>query len=507
MNSHQCKKHAKEAAKTLALKSDSLLTRRTILRGLATSGVFISLPHLLRAQFPPQSVIDEDPLRPRYHLMPKRGWMNDPCGPVFFKGKYHIFFQYNPGASVGADMHWGHAVSSDMIHWLHRPVALAPTPGGADAGGVWTGTIVIDNGVPTILYTGVAQVSVEQATIWGSRPPLRETENLATSVDDTLDRWNKLPQPVISAPPQGMKVTGFRDPTPWREGDTWYLLIASGEKGNGGNVLLYKSPDLRHWEFQHIFAQGKPNNLKTDSTVYSGESWECPDFFPLEDKHILIHSTGTDEGLQTIWQSGTLNRATMQWTPEREGILNHGPYYAPKTQLDATGNRILWGWIPETRPQAEFAKAGWACCMSLPRVLSIKDGDLLFEPAVTVKTLREPDKTANDLRQAEFLFTVSRSTAPAGGPVTSLSGPLFVVVNDASPDGHIRWSNKTVISNKHLPDHFELRCFVDHSVVEIFVGDFLVLTERIYTSDSPVRLELPAGFSVQESHSYPLHSI
>ncbi len=487
--------------------SRSLFSRRTILRELAAAGVVLSLPRLVRAQFPPQSVIDGDPLRPRYHFMPERGWMNDPCGPLFFKGRYHIFFQYNPGASVGADMHWGHAVSTDMIHWTHRPVALAPTPGSADAAGVWTGTMVVNKGVPTILYTGVAQTTADQATIWGSKPPLRETENLATPVDDTLDRWNKLPQPVISAPPPGMKVTGFRDPTPWREGDTWYLLIASGEKGKGGNVLLYKSADLRHWEFQHIFAQGKPNNRKTNSTVESGESWECPDFFPLGEKHILIHSTGTDDGLQTIWQSGTLDKATMQWRPETEGILNHGPYYAPKTQLDAAGNRILWGWIPETRPQAEFAKAGWACCMSLPRVLTLEGGKLLFQPAVEIEALREPKQPADDLRQAELVFRVSRSTATAGEPVTDASGSLLIAANGAPADGQIRWSNKNVALHDPLPDHFEVRCFLDHSVIEVFVGNFAVLTERRYSSGAPVRLELPAGFTVQQGPSYTLRSI
>ncbi len=100
--------------------------------------------------------------------------------------------------------------------------------------------------------------------------------------------------------------------------------------------------------------------------------WECPDFFPLEGKHVLIHST---EG-KTMWQIGTLDRDAMLFHAESEGLLDHGAYYAPKTQLDAHGNRILWGWIQETRPQAEYSAAGWAGMMSLPRRLSIANGAL-----------------------------------------------------------------------------------------------------------------------------------
>ncbi len=171
-----------------------------------------------------------------------------------------------------------------------------------------------------------------------------------------------------------MKVTGFRDPVPWREDDgTYYMLLASGQKGIGGNVLLYKSPDLRQWQYQGIFAEGKTTGKQTDDTVDSGETWECPDFFPLGGKHVLIHSTGTPTGRKTLWQSGTLDKSTMKWTMEKEGVLNHGPYYAPKTQLDAHGNRILWGWIEETWPQEKMIEHGWSGCMSLPRIMTLDE--------------------------------------------------------------------------------------------------------------------------------------
>ena len=97
----------------------------------------------------------DDPHRPRYHFTPPANWMNDPNGIIEWDGKYHLFYQHNPYAAVWDNMHWGHAVSSDLLHWTDLPVALSPTADGPDEDGCWSGCAVDDNGVPTILYTGV----------------------------------------------------------------------------------------------------------------------------------------------------------------------------------------------------------------------------------------------------------------------------------------------------------------------------------------------------------------
>src|SRR5271170_5220739 len=94
-----------------------------------------------------------DPFRPQFHLLPRANWMNDPCAPRFYRGQYHMFFQYNPHAAVWGDMHWNHATSPDLIHWNHQPIALAPTPGSYDAAGCFTGSVLPGMDVPTILYT------------------------------------------------------------------------------------------------------------------------------------------------------------------------------------------------------------------------------------------------------------------------------------------------------------------------------------------------------------------
>lgn len=487
--------------------------RRAVLRSLAAAAYgSTGMCRLLAAAaaFPPQATIDADPLRPRYHLMPRRGWMNDPCAPVYFRGQYHLFFQYNPNASVWGDMHWAHAVSADMVHWTERPLALAPTPGGPDAYGVFTGSMVFDKGVPTILYTCVSPSSAALATLWGSNPPEREQQCLAVPVGSgkrstpvaALDVWKKRSEPVVTAPPNGVHVTGFRDPVPWQEADgAYYMLLASGQRHVGGNVLLYKSDDLRHWHFQHVFAQGTWTGKQTEDTVDSGEMWECPDFFALGDKHVLIHSTGTADGRKTVWQSGTLDRAAMRWTPEHEGVLNHGPYYAPKTQLDAAGNRILWGWIEETRPQADFARAGWAGCMSLPRVLTLQNDVLRFAPAAQIASLRGTVYAATQ-NQAEIVLHFKRGTA---GAELAYSSPWLQVAQPAGSTD-VLWNGEKVLDGADLPQAGSLRCYVDHSVVEVFLDSVAVLTHRTY-GDAPAHLQLPATLRVQQAVTYGLQSL
>ncbi|HLI76244.1 MAG TPA: glycoside hydrolase family 32 protein, partial [Acidobacteriaceae bacterium] len=126
-----------------------------------------------------EAKLARDPRRPQFHLLPKRNWMNDPNAPVYWKGRYHMFFQYNPDGAIWGDMHWGHAVSPDMVHWKHLPVALAPTPGGPDAEGCFSGTAVIDGDEVAVLYTGVVNAPESEATLRDGVHSLRETQCLA----------------------------------------------------------------------------------------------------------------------------------------------------------------------------------------------------------------------------------------------------------------------------------------------------------------------------------------
>lgn len=471
----------------------SILSRRAFLRRGAVVGAGMmavgSRARGVAFAAEPRTDVADDPLRPQYHLLPPHNWMNDPNGPIWWKGKYHLFYQLNPHAAVWGDMHWGHAVSPDMVHWKHQPVALAPTPGGADSEGCFSGSAVVYNGVPTFIYTGVQNAPPDQVTIRDGSDKLRETQMLATAEDDGLLRWKKIETPVIARPPEGMHVTGFRDPCPWKEADGWYVGIGSGERGKGGSVLLYRSQDLRKWEYLHPLATGVPNGKQAVNPCDSGEMWECPDFFALNKTHYLHYST---EG-KVIWTTGDYDEQAHTYTPKRRGVLDHGAYYAPKSFLAPDGRRILWGWIRETRPEAEFAAAGWSGCMSLPRVLSVGgQGQLEMHPAAEVLKLRgQGEKTSvnegkpyrkklNELRlelRVPIDFTVKSAAVRllvGGKEVWQLS---VNIPGDSVHCGDISFP---------LPQYPwprpAIRMFLDGSVIESFIGGREAITSRVYSA-------------------------
>jgi beta-fructofuranosidase len=461
--------------------------------------------------------VAHDPLRPEYHLMPQHNWMNDPDGPIWWKGEYHLFYQLNPHAAVWGDMHWGHASSPDMIHWRHQPIALAPTPGGADSEGCFSGSAVVFDGKPTFIYTGVQNAPPAEATIRDGSDKLRETQMLATAEDDKLLRWKKLEKPVIATPPPGMVVTGFRDPCPWSEGDTWYLGIGSGERNVGGCVLLYRSQDLRHWEYMHKLAQGKPNGKVAANPCDSGEMWECPDFFAVDGHHVLLYSSEN----KVFWTTGVYDTQEHVYVPMRTGVLDQaGAYYAPKSFLAPDGRRILWGWIRETRPEAQFSAAGWSGAMSLPRVLTVnRDGQLEMKPAVECEKLRGPVESTTvtpDAPLRQKLATLRRELRiplSAQSPkiaVRLLTGkePAWELIADVQ--GAVAHCGDDSFGLPQTPwPNDALRIFIDASVIETFVVGRETLTSRVYNlapGKTELEIQLLKGQSI-EVKQWPLDPI
>ena len=303
-----------------------------------------------------------DPHRPAYHLTALRHWINDPI-PFYGQGAYHLFYQHNPGASVWGDMHWGHAVSSDLAHWGHLPVALAPSPGGPDADGVFTGCVVEDKGTFYALYTGIPVLE-----------PLQQVQCLASSQD--LITWDKYPgNPLIADLPAGFGPC-FRDPHVWREGRVWRMLIGGEQRDrNGGTAFLYESADLIAWNYL--------NPLVLCNTETTGHECECPDLFPLGGEYVFLSSSG-----QTWWQTGTYDGRTF--TPKHIGAVDTAAFYAAKTLRDHTGRRLLFGWLREARSEPEQVAAGWSGVLSLPRVLSLRsDGTLRQDPPGELTALRK----------------------------------------------------------------------------------------------------------------------
>lgn len=356
-----------------------------------------------------------DPDRPRYHFLPAPGWMNDPI-PFFARGAYHVFFQYNPSRPFWGDMHWGHAVSRDLVHWRELPVALAPSPGGPDAEGCWTGCVVEDGDRYVALYTGVdPQVQC-----------LAESRDLVT--------WEKRAEPVIPAmdKPSGGGDT-FRDPCVWREGGDWRMVLGGDLPGGaGGRPLLYRSADLERWTYDGVLCGGE------------GVLDECPDLFPLGDGAVLLSSRG-----HVAWAAGPFDGRRLH--VERHGVLEQGAGYAAKTLADASGRRVAFSWLREARPVEEQVRAGWSGVLSLPRVVgALPDGSLGVAPAPELEALRVGEAPLEDIR-SDGCYEVEAELLPSGGQPCGLVLQGDVRVQCSPAHGSVR-----------------LRVFVDRSVIEVF---------------------------------------
>jgi beta-fructofuranosidase len=430
-----------------------------------------------------------DSLRPSFHLLPQAGFLGDPCAPRFFDRKYHAFFHGSFGGRG-----WQHAISPDLVHWTHMPIALTPSEGGYDSYGTFTGGVLPGTGdEATIIYTGVTKVPKEQETI--RNEGLREVQCIAVSPDKDLRSFDKLPRPVIDGPPAGMKVTGFRDPFGWKDGDTWYVGVGSGFNGVGGALLLFRSKDARTFEYVHALAEGTWNGQAVSNPVGSAEMWECPDFFASGDKYVLLYSTE----YKTFWETGTFDREALKFRSEHRGKLDFGNFYAPRSMACPDGRRILWGWVQESRPREATMAAGWSGCMSLPRVLGVHpDGSLAQHPASELQTLlsnvraleptHDPAALAGRLKALSLPDRSGRIAVAirTGAPCTlhlvlEASGqrkPLLDVVHSGA--------NQVTIAGVAVPLHPDssgvshLDLWIDSSVVEIFVDQREVITTRNY---------------------------
>ena len=439
-----------------------------------------------------------DPLRPLYHFLPPAGWMNDPNGMIQWKGRYHLFYQHNPYAGVWGSIHWGHAVSEDLVHWDDLPIALTPTPDGCDRAGCWSGCAVDDGGTPTLLYTG--------------RYDDEEPVCLATGRDD-LVTWEKCAgNPVIAGPPAGINPLDFRDPYVWREDDAWMMVLGSGTPAQGAQVLLYRSPDLRDWEYL--------GPLFVGAVAEYGSMWECPNFFPLGDKHVLIVSVF--KGSCALYFVGAY--ADHKFTPERQGIVDSGDhFFAPQVMLDAQQRRVMFGWVWEGRSEEAHRAAGWAGVMSVPRVLSLApDKSLISTPAPELAVLRGDHAHFGDMSlgaSAETELPVKGSCleilaefavgsgqcglklccAPDGSEETRVgydaeAQAVFVDRRRASLSPDAKQGVQTGRLALAPGETVRLHIYLDRSMVEVFANDRCCVTSRIYpTRRDSLGVKLFAG--------------
>ncbi|MFZ1771053.1 MAG: glycoside hydrolase family 32 protein, partial [Caldilinea sp.] len=332
---------------------------------------------------PDRARLAADPHRPHYHFLPPANWMNDPNGMIHWEGVFHLFYQYNPNGPFHGTIHWGHASSEDLVHWRDHPVALAPQPGGADADGCWSGCAVNDNGAPTFVYTGVQP----------------QTVCLAMS-HDGLETWQQYAgNPVIAAPPAEIAAhcgDDFRDPYVWREEDGWWMVIGTRRAGVGGLVLLYRSADLKQWEFVRVLLSGDEAG---NTRFYEGAMFECPNLLDFGERRALI--IAAQDAAHRLHHAAYFAGPYRDhhFAPDTGGVLVHGhAFYAPQaTRLD-DGRIVMFGWLRETRPLEAAKSAGWNGCMSLPLIVTMAaDGSLRLTPAQELETLRRQAWTVSDL--------------------------------------------------------------------------------------------------------------
>ena len=213
--------------------------------------------------------------KPDFHLCGPVGWINDPNGFSCFQGEYHLFFQYHPYSTKWGPMHWGHAKTKDFIRWEFLPAALAPDQD-YDGQGCFSGSALEYDGKQYLMYTGVKETEGPDG-----KPVIRQTQCMAQGDGIDYRKWDC--NPVISADslPKGSSPEDFRDPKIWREEDGFYAVIGSRSEDTSGQILLYRSEDLKNWELAGVLDRSKNEY---------GKMWECPDFFPLDGGQVLITS-------------------------------------------------------------------------------------------------------------------------------------------------------------------------------------------------------------------------
>ena len=314
--------------------------------------------------------------RPVFHFSPRIGWLNDPNGFSYYKGEYHLFYQYHPYSSYWGPMHWGHAVSKDMINWEYLPAAMAPDTA-YDCAGCFSGTaITLPDGRQLIMYTGCGD---------NSKDPLKkgrwlQTQCVAVSEeqdDGSIEYVKHEGNPVIKEKdlPEHCDAYEFRDPYIWRSQDGTYRALAAagrtgeiGEDGNylhekGTQLLLFRSDDCFSWEYEKVLFE---DHRKI------GVMWECPNFFKLDGKQILIASpmdmhAEADEAIGSVrfpqgsnvcCIAGEYNEETDTFTPDGgyEPVDIGLDFYAPQVMEAPDGRHIMIGWMQDPK-NGNFADA------------------------------------------------------------------------------------------------------------------------------------------------------
>lgn len=320
--------------------------------------------------------------RPLFHVTPAVGWMNDPNGFSVYQGEYHLFYQYYPYAVKWGPMHWGHYKSHDFIHWEMLPAALAPDE--EYETGCFSGSgIELADGRHLLMYTAHLVQDRDGKSV------TMETQCIAVGDGVNYEKYEKNPVLTAKDLPPGSRAEDFRDPKIWQEGDCYYAVVAACLADGTGGILLYKSPDYQLWEYVTILAR---------SLGKYGEMWECPDFFELDGRRVLLVSPmgmvarepEFHSGHGSVAFIGAYNPETHEFSKEQEQSVDYGlDFYAPQTMKTPDGRRIMTAWM-QCWDGSEYPpkNAKWFGMMTIPRELHIKNGRLYQNPVREIEQCR-----------------------------------------------------------------------------------------------------------------------
>ncbi len=323
--------------------------------------------------------------RPAFHLSARTGWMNDPNGFSYYNGEYHMFYQYHPYDSHWGPMHWGHAVSADLLHWQYLPAALAPDEL-YDRDGCFSGSaIVLPDGRHLLMYTGVVKEYLRNNEI-------SEVQTQCIAVGDGINYEKYEKNPVLDEKdlPEGCSRFDFRDPKIWKKADGTYCCIAGNRPADGsGQILLFTSMDCFQWTFKKVLSANRDR---------FGKMWECPDFFELDGKRVLLISPQDmlprgfeyHNGNGTLCLIGEYDENTDTFTEEGNQSIDYGiDFYAPQTILTPDGRRVMIGWMQNWDTCTQHrTNQPWFGQMSLPRELSVQGGRLYQKPVEELESMR-----------------------------------------------------------------------------------------------------------------------
>ena len=433
--------------------------------------------------------------------------MNDPNGLVYFKGEYHLFYQYNPTSTVWGPMHWGHALSRDLVHWQHLPIALHPD----EQGMIFSGSAVVD-------WKNTAGFGRQALiAIFTYHKDRIETENLAYSTDQGRT-WTKYAgNPILSNP----GLADFRDPKVFWHENHWVMVLAAGKV-----ILLYISTDLKHWDPSGSFADGYAS---------SDGMWETPDLFPLnvdggEIQWVLTVGIGNGVGSRSGTQYFIGDFDGKQFTAEHlEDLIiwaDYGTdYYAAQSWSDEPDyRRLMLGWMNNWQYALLVPTSSWRGSFSLVRELALKRTErgirLLQKPIAELQSLRRehihwhqevirPDANLlagirGDSLEIVAEFEINEDRGLFGFRVRVGKGEYTIigfnplqkkVFVDRSHSGQSNFCNG--FANVQMADFYpsngvvHLHIFVDRASAEVFCGDGeVVFSVNIFPSEESQGVEL-----------------